>query len=212
MIQKWWFSGISIFLFGLALYHAEAFAQEINVLKPYTSCHFTDGLQIVKIDPLAAGITERAVDTADGVRHITMSAGLRVMLAYPTSDFHANAKVESLPADRYPELKKWLVDNYNYLLSTGKDSKLNADLKSPMDGFDFRGYDRTKLEGGVLGLYLAFDDQTHVVTTMYLLNQEPYARSFQTIEQYQEMRDVFLKTYFSCVRLNQQLQAFAEKK
>jgi len=68
------------------------------------------------------------------------------------------------------------------------------------------------LEGGVLGLYLAFDDKTHIATTIYLLNQEAYARKFQTIEQYQQLRDTFLKTYLACIRMNQQLQALVEKK
>src|SRR5579862_8122284 len=150
MIRKWWFTGVVVLLLGLASSQEWASAQETSLLKPYTSCHFSDGLQIVKIDPLAPGITERAVDTADGVRHISMNAGLRVMFAYPTSDFYANVKVEALPEDRYPELKKWLIENYNYILSTSKDSRPNSGLNSLTEGFDIRGNDRTKLEGGVL--------------------------------------------------------------
>ena len=212
MIQNRRFVGCTTFLLGLVLGHVGALGQETKELKPYTYCHFSDGLQVVKVDPLTAGITERAIETADGTRHIEMNAGLRIMFAYPTSDFYANVKVESLPPNHYDEEKKWLIDNYDYILQTSKDSKSNATLQSPMSGFDVRGNDRTKLEGGVLGLYLAFDDQARVVTTVYLLNQEPYERSFQTIEQYQAMRDVFLKHYFSCVRLNQKLLAQAEKK
>jgi hypothetical protein len=187
-------------------------AQETDVLKPYTSCHFSDGLQIVKIDPLAAGVTSRPVETADGVRHIDMIAGLRIMLAYPLSDFYANIKVESLPADHYAELKRWLIENYDYILSTSKDSRANTSLHSPVEGFDIRGNDRDKLAGGVLGLYLAFDDKAHVVTTMYLLNQEPYERKFQNIEEYGKLRDSFVPAYLACVRTNQQLQSWAEKK
>jgi hypothetical protein len=188
------------------------FAQTTNVLKPYTSCHFSDGLQIVKIDPLADGVTSRPVETFDGVRHIEMTAGLRIMLGYPLSDFYANVKVESLPVDRYVELKGWLIDNYDYILRTSKDSKANISLHSPVDGFDIRGNDRDKLEGGVLGIYLAFDDKAHIVTTMYLLNQEPYERKFQNIEEYGKLRDSFVQTYLACVRTNQQLQSWAEKK
>jgi hypothetical protein len=204
-------SGIGLGLM-LILSSSALFGQELKLLKPYTSCHFSDELQIVKIDPLAPGITERAVDTADGVRHIEMTAGLRIMFAYPTTDFYANIKVESLPENRYAELKKWLIANYDYILSGSKDDKANNSLQSPLDNFDIRGIDRSKLEGGVLGLYLAFDDQAHVATTIYLLNQEPYARKFQTVEQYQQLRDAFLKTYLACVRTNQQLQSLAEKK
>jgi hypothetical protein len=174
--------------------------------------HFSDDLQIVKVDPLASGITERTVETINGVRSIAMTAGLRVMFAYPDTDFYANVKVESLPENEYPELKNWLIENFDYILDGSKDTKRNTSIQSPLKNFDVRGLDRSKLEGGVLGIYLVFDDKAHVVTTIYLLNQEPDARKFQTIEQYQQMRDTFLKTYLSCVRLNQQLQAWAEKK
>jgi hypothetical protein len=186
-------------------------AQNADVLKPYTSCHFSDGLQIVKIDPLATGVTSRPVETANGIRHVEMTAGLRIMFAYPLSDFYANVKVESLPADHYAELKHWLIENYDYILSTSKDSKANSSLHPPVEGFDIRGNDRDKLEGGVLGLYLAFDDKAHVVTTMYLLNQKPYERKFQNIEEYGKLRDGFVPTYLACVRANQQLQSWEKK-
>lgn len=212
VIKKRRFKRGSVAILGLMSCCFAAFGQETNALKPYTSCHFSDGLQIVKIDPLAPGITARAVDTAEGVRHIDMTAGLRIMFSYPTTDFYANVKVESLPADHYFELKKWLTDNYDYILGTSKDSKPNESLKSPLNGFDIRGNDRTQLKGGVLGLYLAFDDKEHIATTMYLLNQEPYARKFQNIAEYGQLRDTFLNTYLDCVRMNQQLQSWAGKK
>jgi hypothetical protein len=63
-----------------------------------------------------------------------------------------------------------------------------------------------------LGLYLAFDDPAHMVTAIYLLDQQPYARKFQTIEEYQQLRDSFLKTCFACIRMDQQLQAWVLKK
>jgi hypothetical protein len=64
--------------------------------------------------------------------------------------------------------------------------------------------DREKLEGGVLGIYLFFDNSAHVVTNIYLLNQEPQNRKFQTIEEYRQLRDRFLVSYSACIRKNQQ--------
>lgn len=113
------------------------------------------------------------------------------MFAYPATDFYANVKVESLPESRYAELKKWLIANYDYLLKSDNNVQANTTLQSPLDGFDIRGDDRIKLEGGVLGFYLAFDDPAHVVTTIYLLNQQPYDRKFQTMEQYQRCETHF---------------------
>jgi hypothetical protein len=42
------------------------------------------------------------------------------------------------------------------------------------------------------------------VTTIYLLNQEPEQRKFQTMEEYRSLRDKFLVSYASCIRKNQQ--------
>lgn len=174
---------------------------ESDALVPYVSCQFSDGLQIVETDPLAPGITSREVDTDSGSRRIDMKAGVRVMFAYPDTDFYANVKAELLPAANYPQLKQFLLDNFQYL---AHGNIVNSSLHSPLNGFEAHGLDREKLEGGVLGIYLLFDNSAHVVTTIYLLNQEPQSRKFQTIEEYRQLRDRFLVSYSACVRKNQQ--------
>jgi hypothetical protein len=172
-----------------------------TALTPYTSCQFSDGLQIVHIDPLAQGITTREVDTDSGPRQIDMQAGYRIMFAYPDTDFYANVKAELLPAANYSQLKQSLIDNFQYL---AHGNTLNTGLHSPLNGFEIHGLDREKLEGGVLGIYLLFDEQAHVVITIYLLNQEPQYRKFQSMEEYRKLRDQFLNTYTACIRNNRQ--------
>lgn len=130
-----------------------------------------------------------------------MDAGVRVMFAYPDTDFYANVKAELLPAENYGQLKQFLLGNFHYL---EHGTVVNTSLHSPLNGFEAHGLDRDKLEGGVLGVYLLFDDSAHVVTTIYLLNQEPKSRKFQTLEEYRELRDRFLVTYSTCIRKNQQ--------
>jgi hypothetical protein len=176
-------------------------APESAALAPYSSCQFPDGLQIVGTDPLAPGITSREVDTDSGPRQIDMLAGVRVMFAYPKTDFYANTKVEALPTSNYSQLKHSLLDNFQHILH---GNILNKSLRSPMNGLEVHGLDREKLEGGVLGVYLFFDDATHVVTTIYFLNQEPQDRKFQTMEEYRNVRDRFLASYTSCIRSNLQ--------
>ena len=173
---------------------------ESAALVPYASCQFSDGLQVVETDPLASGITSRDVDTDSGPRRIDMKAGVRVMFAYPDTDFYANVKAELLPAANYPELKQFLLDNLQHL---AQGNVMNSALHSPMNGFEAHGLDREKLEGGVLGIYLLFDNSAHVVTTIYFLNQEPQNRKFQTIAEYRQLRDRFLVSYSACVRKNQ---------
>ncbi len=170
-------------------------------LTPYTTCTFSDGLQVVQVDPLAPGITSREVETDSGSRQINLEAGLRIKFAYPSTDFYANVKAELLPAANYAQLKQFLLDNLQHL---GHGNIMNTSLHSPLNGFEAHGLDREKLEGGVLGIYLLFDDSAHVVTTIYMLNQEPQDRKFQTIEEYRRLRDQFLASYSACIRKNQQ--------
>lgn len=120
------------------------------------------------------------------------------MFAYPGEDFYANMKVEVLPADNYANSKTELVDNFEYVLASDSNQR-NYKIKPRLDGFDIQGLDRTKREGGVLGLYLLFDDATHTVATIYFLNREPPKR-FKTMEAYSDLRDHFLNAYFPCVR------------
>jgi hypothetical protein len=171
-----------------------------STLASYSSCQFSDGLQVVGTDPLAPGVTSRDVDTDSGPRQIDMEAGLRIMFAYPDTDFYANVKAELLPATKYPQLKQFLLDNFQ-LLSHG--NTVNSALHSPLNGFEVHGLDREKLEGGVVGIYLIFDEPAHVVATIYMLNQESQSRKFQSMEEYRTLRDGFLRSYTACIRRNQ---------
>jgi hypothetical protein len=49
-----------------------------DALTPCITCNFHDGLRVVRIDPLAPGITVRDVDTDGGARHIEIEAGMRI--------------------------------------------------------------------------------------------------------------------------------------
>jgi hypothetical protein len=128
-----------------------------------------------------------------------MVEGRRVMFAYPGKDFYANVKVEILPEKDYAETRQTVVDNFDYMLATSKDSTRNYELKPKLNGLDVRGLDKDKLEGGVLGIYVLLNDASRMVSTIYFLNQEPKDRSFQTIEEYRVARDRFLSTYVACV-------------
>jgi hypothetical protein len=172
-------------------------------LQAYTSCYFPDALQVVSVDPLDAGVDSRAVDTADGKQQIDLVAGERVMFAYPFTDFFANVKAEELPADHYAADKATLLANLAYLESQpGGPTEVHS-LPGHLHGFEVHGNNRQKLEGGVLGMYLLFDDPAQVATTIYFLNQESWRRKFQTMDQYRQLRDQFLTTYTGCVRENQ---------
>ncbi|HVZ84305.1 MAG TPA: hypothetical protein VG893_11580 [Terracidiphilus sp.] len=114
----------------------------------------------VQTDPLPEGITSRPVETDDGIRHIDLRDGLRIMFAYPLTDFYANVKAERLPAEKFDALKKDLMANFDHM---AHGNTINASVQSPMNGFEVHGLDREKLEGGVLGIYLLFRESDSTV-------------------------------------------------
>ena len=84
-------AAVSLLIIWTSALGAQSFSDK---LAAYSTCSFSDGLQIVQIDPLAPGITSREVETDSGSRQIDMLAGTRIMFAYPNSDFYANVKAE----------------------------------------------------------------------------------------------------------------------
>ena len=189
----------AVFYLVFWVFATAAAAQTTNdSFAPYTGCKLPDGLSVVETAPLAPGVSSRTVQLILGTYTVTISDGRRVMFAYPDEDFYANVKVEILPDEDYAKSKAALIGNFDWILASGDNSR-NYKLKPQLNGFQIQGLDRAKREGGVLGIYLFFDDPTRTVTTIYFLNQEPPKR-FKTIEEYAVIRDTFLSNYTSCVR------------
>lgn len=173
-------------------------------LEAYTSCSFPDGLEIVSVKPLAGG--RLLVATAAGTETIDPAAGEQVMFSYPMTDYFANAKVELLPADQYAQDKEILLGNL-HLMESQREGPVAAEaLPAGLHGFDVQGNNRAALDGDVVGMYLLFDDPAHVVTTISFLNQHAWQRKFQTMAEYERLRDSFLQHYTACVRQNQAIE------
>ena len=177
--------------------HAQSSSQE-RAFAPYTTCSFTDGLTMVATDPLTPGTISRTVTTMKGTYSVALAAGRRVMFAYPGEDFYANVKVEILPEQGYAASREALISDFEHTLASG-DAARNYVLKPRLNGFQIQGLDRVKREGGVLGIYLFFDDAHRAVTTIYFLNQDP-PKHFKTMSEYAILRDHFLDQYTSCIR------------
>jgi hypothetical protein len=187
-------------------------ADTATSLHDYESCTFDDGLQIVKIDSLPHGVQQRTIDTTQGPKTIQMVAGRRIMFAYGVGgDFFANVKPEVLPDDTWATEKKSLLDEIAAMLAADHNTMPTTSLPQTMHGLELHGLDRTELKGGTLGFYLLFDNEHHIATSVYLLNQEPLTRRFQTIEQYRQLRTRFLATYTGCIAQNRSLHAAATK-
>ena len=167
-------------------------------LDRYAACSIPDGPAVVETAPLSPGVHVRSVDTLHGHKMIEMEEGKPIMFAYPDENFYANMKAERLPVASFADAKKTLIDNFDQILASSPDNSRNYALKPKLNGFEIYGLDRGKLEGGVLGVYLFFNDVRHEVVTIYFLNQEPKKR-FQTIAEYARLRNNFLESYTSCL-------------
>ena len=187
-------------------------AANANTLHSYESCTFDDGLEIAKIDSLPSGVQQRTINTTQGPKMIHMLDGRRIMFAYGVAgDFFANVKPEILPESTWAIEKQSLLDELAAMLASERDTMPNRSLPETMHGLEVHGLDRTELKGGTLGFYLLFDNARHIATSVYLLNQEPLTRRFQTIEQYRDLRTRFLATYTGCIAQNQSLHSPATK-
>jgi hypothetical protein len=185
---------------------------DADALREYESCTFDDGLQIVKIDSLPPGVQQRTINTTQGSKTIHMIAGRRIMFAYGVGgDFFANVKPEVLPDGSWDTEKQGLLDEIAAMIASDHDTMPNTSLPQTMHGLEVHGLDRTQLKGGTLGFYVLLDNAHHIATSVYLLNQEPLTRRFQTIEQYRSLRTRFLTTYTGCIAQNHSLHAPAAK-
>ena len=171
-----------------------------TLLKPYTGCNIPGGPDLAQTTPLPEVPMTRAAQTLSGPVKIRIADGVFAAFAYPGSAPFANVKIEALPAASYGHEKADLISEFDKINATGEDTRRNYDLKPTLNGFEIYGFDRTALDGGVLGIYLFFDNAHHVATTAYFLNAPPAQRRFQSVSEYANLREGFLDAYTQCVR------------
>ena len=169
-------------------------------LKPYTSCVFESGLRIVQLDRLPKKTQSRTVETSKGDRKISLADGSGVMIAYNEHrDWFANIKAEkSLPGE-YQRDKDGVIENLKFAASTSNDLQNPEPVKISFNGFEGYGTSKRTLTGNLLGIYLLFSDADQTITTIYFINHNAKRKRFQTIEEWQVVRDEFLNTYITCI-------------
>ena len=172
-------------------------------LKPFTSCDLHDGLRIVQVDRLPAKVKSRTVKTSSGDRKISLADGYRVMVAYNDErDWFANIKAEKSVAAEYERDKQSAIENLKWAVSVGKEMESQEPVKVSLGEYEGYGSSRRTLIGNLLGIYVLFSDVDRTITTFYFINQNSNRKRFQTIEEWQVIRDDFLKTYTACARNN----------
>ncbi len=142
----------------------------------------------------------RAAQTFTGPKKINLVDGVFTAYAFPGEPPFANVKVELLPTTTYTSEKADLISEFDKINATGEDTQRNYAMKPTLNGFEIYGFDRTALNGKVLGMYLFFDNPHHVATTAYFLNAPEGQRKFNSISEYTQLREGFLNAYTFCVR------------
>lgn len=169
-------------------------------LMPYTTCQIPGGPDLVQTTPLPQAPMTRPAQTLTGPRQIKIMDGLLAAFSYPNSAPFANVKIEQLPASTYASEKANLISEFDAINAKGEDTQRNYALKPTLNGFEISGFDRTALDGNVLGIYLLFDNPHHVATTAYFLNAPAAQRKFANVQEYSNLREGFLNAYTLCVR------------
>ncbi len=169
-------------------------------LRPYLGCKLPNGPELVGQTLLPQAPMARTAQTFSGPKKINLLDGVMAAFAFSGEPTFANVKVELLPAATYATEKNDLISEFDKINATGNDTQRNYVMKPTLNGFGIQGFDRTALDGKVLGIYLLFDNAHHVATTAYFLNAPPGQRKFNSLNEYNAVREDFLNTYTACVR------------
>ena len=171
-------------------------------LKPYISCKLPIGPNLLQYTSLPQAPFTRPAQTLTGPKEIKLMDGLMSAYAFPQTAPFVNVKVELLPASTYSTEKSDLISEFDAIHAKGEDTERNPALKPTLNGFEIYGFDRKALGDRVqlLGMYLFFDNAHRVATTAYFLNALAGQRKFNTISEYDNLRDGFLNAYTVCVR------------
>lgn len=176
-------------------------AQTAPPFAAYNDCKFEDGLTVTELTHVPSGVQGRTVNTLNGPKPVPLVAAEHLSFSYPSAGIFATVRVEQMPTGSFEEGKKALLDNFDAILASGDDSARNMSyaLRPRLNGFEVYGLDRRRLEGNTLGIYLLFDNRTHVVASVYFLNNDVSQKKFATMAQWAALRDEFLAAYTGCV-------------
>jgi hypothetical protein len=175
-------------------------------LYPYTTCEVPGDLKIKEATRRTAGDKYREVITDNGKQKVSVLDGYRVIFAYSDLAYYfANVKIEQSAPGRYAQDKEILVNELKHYSNTKQATGMAFSDRTLINGFEHYGIDRDKIDiGGQVGIHVLFYDPVHLVVTVYFLNQSKAVpannRRFETIKQYQELRDDFLSHYSECLK------------
>jgi hypothetical protein len=180
---------------GMLAVSSEAVATGPSIpleLGRYLTCGTLTSAHVSGMTELFPANTVRPLQTDEGRREIHIVDGWRLNYVNDALEPIATMKVELL-GGTYIQEKTILISNFEYLLHSDELAERALNLPTA-NGFDIRGFNHKNLLGDTLGVYLLFDDKTHVEVTLYFANNR-----FKSIAAYETSRDSFLADYTRCV-------------
>jgi hypothetical protein len=184
-------------------------------LKPYTQCKVPGDLRITEVSRAKYDGKSRTVKTDNGMEKVSVVDGYRVMFSYKGLwYYYANVKIEQSDPGSYEHDRETIVSSLRHFATTKEATGIVYADKSELNGFEHYGIDRDQIDvGGHVGNHVLFDNQRHLVVSIYFLNQDDKApgifraisgesgeRRFHNLDEYQKLRDDFLADYSGCLR------------
>lgn len=167
-------------------------------LLPYTRCPLSGGLDSTLVERASGLPMARPVETGTGEKRVSVADGYRVILAFPNTDPFVNLKVELSMAGRYGADKQIVLEQMQHMSATARGAVVKLERRAT-GGVDVAALNNPGLEGTGLGLYTFFVDAKNIIVTAYLLNQVPDRRAFQSVAEYQSLRDRFVNDLVTCL-------------
>lgn len=180
--------------------------QKNSPLYPYLNCKCLDDLNMVQINgqsPNSPKFREiqKNLNTTDT---ISVLEGYRIMYAFQNTDyFFANVKVEQSDSINFNDDKSKLIESGKYLAASDFSATVHFQDTLKLNGYQILSQEKSEIDNGaVIGVYTIFSDSDHVIITIYLLNQEQDHRRFNNRDEYQKLREDFLRNFSDCIKMN----------
>lgn len=179
-------------------------------LKPFAKCELGSGYKISeRTRYVKTARMHREIQTARGREKVSVVDGYHVAFRFSNLSYnYASVKIEQSDAALYFQNKDPHISSLKYLSASDQATPIVFTDKSMLNGFEHYGIDRDRIDvGEVVGTHVLFSDRLHLTVTIYFLNQinrRPQQgisgdRRFDSIAEYQPLRDEFLTDYSKCL-------------
>ena len=155
----------------------------------YIPLVLNDGLEWDEVNQREKGTDYRTIQTLNGEEKISVVKGFRVMYKYENSEHFVKMHVEQSKSDEYENDKSKLI---NFIYQRLKNEIVVQHLTYNNYEYYYRSANNL-MYSPIIGMAIVFYPEEQIIITIYFLNQEAKDRSFQTIEEYNILKDNFIK-------------------